>query len=244
MRRRGRFVARAAAGALVAAQVGYGRRPARTPPATRALLMLLLAASGAEAVQARGVRRGGGALASAGAIGFAAELLGVATGRPFGRYAYSAQLGPRIAGVPLLAPAAWAAMARPAWVAAGWASRRRVLRVPLAAAGLAAWDVYIEPRMVREGYWTWERRGRYEGVPATNFAGWFLTGLAVAGAASALDGDRPDARDDGALWLYAWTWAGEGIANAALWSRPRIAASGGAAMGAIAVPALAARSRA
>ena len=50
----------------------------------------MLAASGAEAVAARGLRRGGGAVAAAGAVGFAAELAGVATGRPFGGYAYSA----------------------------------------------------------------------------------------------------------------------------------------------------------
>ena len=54
----------------------------------------MLAASGAEAVAARGARRGGGAVAAAGAIGFAAELAGVATGRPFGHYTYSGQARP------------------------------------------------------------------------------------------------------------------------------------------------------
>ena len=49
---------------------------------------------------------------------------------------------------------------------------------------------------------------------------------------------RPAPRDDGALALYAWTWLGEAFANAALWERPRVAAAGGAAMGAFAVPAL------
>jgi uncharacterized membrane protein len=62
-----------------------------------------LAASAAEAMDARGVRRDALVVATAGAIGFAAELVGVKTGRPFGRYAYSERLGPRIAGVPPLA---------------------------------------------------------------------------------------------------------------------------------------------
>ena len=226
------------------AQVRYGRALApRRPAATRSLLLLMLATSAADALEARGSLRGGLPLVAAGAVGFGAELLGVATGRPFGRYAYSERLGPRIRGVPLLAAAAWAIMARPAWVAAGWISARTALRVPLAAAGLTAWDVYLDPRMADEGYWTWPGGGRYEGVPASNFAGWFATGLPVFAITAALDGDRPDARDDGALALYAWTWAGEGFANAVLWRRPVTAAAGAAAMGAICVPALVRRGR-
>jgi len=229
---------RALLGALVAVQVAHGRRPAPAPPAeTRAILVLMLGASAVEAVEARG-RRGAAVLALAGAGGLAAEFAGVATGRPFGRYAYSDQLGRRVRGVPLLAGAAWALMARPAWVAAGRLSAARSRRVPLAAAALAAWDVFLDPRMVAEGYWTWEAGGRFADVPASNFAGWFATGLGIFAAVAALDGAPPDARDDGALALYEWTWVGETIANALLWRRPRVAAAGAAAMGAFAAPAL------
>jgi uncharacterized membrane protein len=175
---------------------------------------------------------------AAGGVGFGAELVGVATGRPFGRYSYSHRLGPRVRGVPLLAAAAWAALARPAWVCAGWIAPRPVPRVAVAAAALTAWDVFLDPRMVRDGYWTWAGGGRYQGVPASNFAGWLATGAAAFAAIAALDGSRPDGRDDGALALYAWTWAGEAFANAVLWRRPLTAAAGGAAMGAVAVPAL------
>jgi putative membrane protein len=231
--------ARALLGILVAAQVLHGRRPSPRPPAeTRALLLGMVGVSAAEAIEARGTRAGAAALAVPGAVGFAAELIGVATGRPFGRYEYSAQLGPRVAGVPLLAAAAWAIMARPAWVAAGWWSPRPSRRVPLAAAALTAWDAYLDPRMVEEGYWRWPGGGRYEGVPASNFAGWFATGLVAFSAVAALDAAAPAERDDGALALYAWTWVGEAIANALLWRRPRPAAAGALSMGAVAVPAL------
>ena len=166
--------------ALAAAQVAYGRIPGqRGPGATRALVGLMLAASAAEAVAARGAARGGGGVAAAGTLGFAAELAGVATGRPFGHYAYSGKLGPRVGGVPLLAAAAWAMMARPAWVVAGLLSHRRAARIALAAGALTAWDVFLDPRMAREGYWTWARGGRYEGIPASNFLGWFVTGAGV-----------------------------------------------------------------
>jgi uncharacterized membrane protein len=238
-----RALARGLLAALAVAQVAYGRRGApRSPAATRALVLLMLATSTAEALDARG-RRGAIAGLVAGAVGFGAELVGVATGRPFGRYAYSERLGPRVRGVPLLAGAAWALLARPAWVVAGRLSERPALRAPLAAGALTAWDVFLDPRMVREGYWTWPGGGVYEGVPASNFAGWFATGLAAFALVAALDAERPDARDDGALALYAWTWAGESFANAALWRRPLVAATGALAMGMFAVPALRARWR-
>jgi putative membrane protein len=240
---------------LAAAQVAYGRLPAPRPPReTRALVGLMLAASAAEAAETRGALP----LAAAGGAGFAAELAGVATGRPFGRYEYTDRLGPRVAGVPVLAAAAWAMMARPAWVVAGHltratpaesrrraariaapaGSRRRAARIAAAAGALTAWDLFLDPRMAREGYWTWPGGGRYEGVPASNFAGWFTTGLGVFALWSALEDAEPDARDDGALALYAWTWLGEAFANAVLWRRPRVAAGGGVAMGAFALPAL------
>jgi putative membrane protein len=229
--------------ALGAAQVAYGALPGRrSPAATRGLVGLLLATSATEAVEARGLRRGALPVAAAAGLGFAAELVGVSTGRPFGRYEYSGRLGPRVGGVPLLAAAAWAMMARPAWVVAGLATRRRAARIPLAAGALAAWDVFLDPRMAREDYWTWPGGGRYEGVPAENFLGWWLTGLGVFGAWTLLDGDDDPARDgDGALALYVWTWAGETFANAVLWRRGRVAAAGAAAMGAFAVPALRSR---
>ena len=135
-------------------------------------------------------------------------------------------------------------MARPAWVTAGLLARRRALRIPVAAGALAAWDVFLDPRMARDGYWTWPGGGRYEGVPASNFLGWWLTGLGVFAVWALLDpDDEPAADGDGALALYTWTWVGETVANAALWRRPRVAAAGAAAMGAFAVPALLRRLR-
>jgi len=234
-------------GLLVAAQVGYSFVPERRrTAATRTMVGLMLATSSVETVAARGVSRGVATVAGAGAVGFGAELVGVATGRPFGHYVYSSKLGPRVRGVPLLAAAAWAMMARPAWVVAGLLDPRTAVRVPLAAGALTAWDVFLDPRMVREGYWTWPEGGRYEGVPASNFAGWLATGLGLFGGFALLErgsGRGPAGADDGALALYAWTWIGETVANVAVWRRPRVAAAGAMAMGAFALPALMRRAR-
>lgn len=227
---------------LVAAQVAYPRVPRRRlPAATRGIVGLMLATSVAEAAGARG-RRGAGLVAAAGAVGFAAELVGVRTGRPFGHYRYGDGLGPKIGGVPLLAGAAWAMMARPAWVAAGLIDARPAARVPLAAGALTAWDVFLDPRMAADGYWTWPEGGRYEGIPASNFLGWLATGAGVFALWAALDREAPDrTRDGGAVALYTWTWLGETFANAVFFRRPVVAAAGGTAMGAFAVPALARR---
>ena len=225
---------RALFAALVVSQVAYSRLPeARRVAATRGIVGLMLAASLAEARGRRSLVLG------AGGVGFGAELLGVATGRPFGHYTYSGKLGPRVRGVPVLAAAAWAMMARPSWVVAGLLTRRRAARALAAAGALTAWDVFLDPRMVREGYWTWPGGGRYEDVPASNFLGWFATGSVVFALWSVAE--RDDAPSDGALALYAWTWVGETFANAVLWRRPRVALAGSLAMGAFAAPALARR---
>ena len=229
--------------ALIGAQVAYPFVPRRRlPAATRAIVVLMLSASTAEAVAARG-RRGGALVAAAGGLGFGAELLGVRTGKPFGHYHYGPTLGPRVGGVPLLAAAAWAMMARPAWVVAGSIDTRPAARVPLAAGALTAWDVFLDPRMAADGYWTWPGGGRYEGIPASNFLGWLATGCGVFALWAQVERDEPGANDDGALALYAWTWVGEAVANAWFWRRPRVAAAGAAAMGAFALPALARRVR-
>lgn len=227
-------------GALIAAQVGYARVPRRhRSAATRGVVLLMLATSAAEAVEARGGRRAAALLGSAGGIGFAAEQVGTRTGVPFGEYHYSGGLGPRVGGVPVLAAAAWAMMARPAWVTAGAIAGRPLHRAALAAGALTAWDVCLDPRMVRDGYWTWSRPGRYEDVPATNFAGWFVTALALFSLWAVIDrSERPRCDERAALSLYAWTWIGEAFASAFLWRRPRVAVAGGASMGAFAIPAL------
>ncbi len=239
---------------LAGAQIAYGLESPRPPWMTRAIVALLLTTSTADAVEQRGPR-GAAVVAAAGSIGFGAELLGVQTGRPFGPYDYSGQLGPKVAGVPLMAAAAWALLARPSRVVGQLTAqgRPRAAAVVAAAGALTAWDVFLDPRMVREGYWNWPGGGRYEGIPASNYLGWLATGAAIFVAAELIDpSDDPlapgrsgtERTGDTALGLYAWTWIGEIIANVLLWKRPKVAVAGGVSMGLLAVPALLARWRA
>jgi uncharacterized membrane protein len=243
-RRRSGRTSRVLLAGLAGAQLAYPRVPeARQPAATRGIVGLMLATSVVELVERRGGRRAAALAGTAAATGLAAEAVGVATGRPFGSYEYSGLLGVRVAGVPLLAGAAWTMMAPPAWTVAGLLTRRRAARALTAAGALAAWDVALDPRMVRDGYWRWADGGRYEDVPASNFAGWLLVGTIVFAAWSVIDGDDDPRAATVPLALYAWTWTGEVVANLAFWGRPRVAVAAGTAMGAFAIPALRARLR-
>ncbi len=228
--------------ALVGAQLAYPQLPSeRQRAATGGIVGLLLATTSVDAVESGGVRRALGTVGVAGALGYATEVVAVRSGRPFGSYRYTEKLGPGWRGVPFAVAASWAMMSRPAWTVAGLVSERRAARVLLAAGALTAWDVYVDPRMVREGYWEWPGGGRYEGVPAENFLGWFVTAAGVF-ACWALTDDDPRGADV-SLAVYTWTWVGEAVANVLFWERPRVAVAGGLAMGAFAVPALKARLR-
>src|SRR3954454_7831366 len=163
--------------ALLAAVVGVqlaspqavpGRPRAVRERATRGVVALMLAASVTETAQARGPRRAAALHAVAAAVPFAAEVAGVATGGVFGPYRYGDGLGRRVAGVPLLAGGARALMAPPARAVSGLLTRRPAARVAVAAGALTAWDVFLDPRMAREGYWTWPGGGAYGGVARGN----------------------------------------------------------------------------
>ncbi len=192
----------------------------------------LCATTGAAAARRWGAPRTAAA-AGAVAVGTAGvEHLGITTGRPFGGYSYTGALRPQVAGVPAIVPLAWFAMAVPAREAAHAALGDRsspLGRVTLGAAALTAWDLFLDPQMVGEGYWRWVRRGRYRGIPLSNFAGWFLTSLAVmAVLEAALPVDR---EPDRTLVAEYATMAGmETLGFAAFFRDRLVAATGGAAM--------------
>lgn len=118
------------------------------------------------------------ALGAIALVGFAVEIAGVRTGVPFGDYSYTGELRPRLFGVPLVMGFAWMALvAHAREVCARWR-----LPFPAEALAVALWltavDLVIDPLAANVlGYWRWSHAGNYYGIPATNFAGWFATGL-------------------------------------------------------------------
>ncbi|MET0423680.1 MAG: carotenoid biosynthesis protein [Actinoplanes sp.] len=208
---------------------------------TTVLLGYLLSVS--HALLARGPRAAITLVAVATLGGFAVEAIGVSTGFPFGTYDYSGRLGPKILDVPLIIPLAWTWMAWPAWLAATRLTRRLAGRVGLAAAGLAAWDLFLDPQMVAEGYWRWQSPTPalpgVPGIPIGNYLGWLgfalvlMTVLAYAGGRAVADPERSDAP---IIALWFWTYFSSVLAHAVFLGLPASAAWGGVLMGAAVLP--------
>ena len=225
-------------GLLVLAEIAYPLVPDRAPLVV-ATVLLGFAVSVAHAVASRGARTGAVLVATTTGGGLLVETLGVHTGFPFGRYAYGDALGPRLYGVPLVIPLAWTWMAWPAWLAAGVLTRRAAPRIALAGLGLAAWDLFLDPQMVAEGYWHWtDPHPALPGVPAvplTNYLGWLVVAtLMMALLARTVPGRRPG--DAPMFAMYLWTYASAVLAHAVFLHLPASAGWGGLAMGLVAVP--------
>ncbi|MFI6705555.1 carotenoid biosynthesis protein [Nonomuraea sp. NPDC050478] len=222
--------------AMVGLQVASGL--AARPERFTGLIVALLAASAvAFAAGAWGTRRALAAFGAAVLTGYAAEVVGVLTGFPFGEYAYSDVLWPQVGGVPVVVAVAWGGMGLAAYAVAatlfgGWA------RVCAGAAALTAWDLFLDPQMVRLGLWTWAADdGFYRGIPLSNFAGWLLVSALVMLVVGRVAGDAAPGR--GLLAVYTVMAVMETIAFAAVFdpTDPLVAAAGGITMGAFAAPA-------
>lgn len=148
------------------------------------------------------------------------ESVGLATGFPYGSYAYSDALGPTLLGVPFLVPLAWLMMVWPSWLlAARLVPGSRAGRVAVAAAVFAAWDVVLDPQLVQAGYWTWAHPSPglpgIDTVPLTNLAGWLLAGVVLMTALDLVVGGRPVRLPDHApLVALAWMVLGGALAHA------------------------------
>jgi putative membrane protein len=159
------------------------------------------------AVQARGVRSGLAFLAVAVAVSWSFEEIGVVTGLVFGRYHYTATLGPWVGSVPLVIPLAWFALAYGTFalvhlVASRWmatepgargsvagraavsapGSRGRLVGLALVGACLmAGWDLVLDPILSGPVYhaWIWGTGEASSGVPVQNSLGWTATAFAI-----------------------------------------------------------------
>ena len=138
-------------------------------------------------------------------VSLGSELAGTGTGFPFGEYQYTPLLGYRIMGlVPFPIPISWfymiygclAICGRLMMPANDNASRWRWAAV--AGLILVAWDVSMDPAMVKTSHWIWGSgqqfrdmgfpdwlvaffsRDVFYGMPLSNWFGWYLTGTVVA----------------------------------------------------------------
>lgn len=201
---------------------------------TAAAVLSFAAAVVSHAWLVRGRRQAARLVVVAGGGGLLAEVVGVATGVPFGEYSYSGTLGPELLGVPVLIPLAWIMMAYPAAVVGRRIASSTVGAVAVAALALAAWDLFLDPQMVAAGHWSWSQPGpSLAGIPLVNHLGWVLVALLIS---ALLVPGLGSARDDRVpVGLYLWTWLGSIVAHAVVLDLPTSAVSGGVAMGAVVV---------
>ncbi|CAJ60819.1 MULTISPECIES: bisanhydrobacterioruberin hydratase CruF [Frankia] len=235
--------------ATVAVQIPY---PLVSGAARSALavvtVLLFFVASTAHALATRGPLWTAGFLAVTVGGGLAVETVGVHTGVPFGRYAYAGSLGPRLCGVAVVVPLAWAMMAYPTYVLVRRHRRAPVRAAVLGGLVLATWDLFLDPQMVTAGHWHWLGGGpALNGIPLTNFLGWLVVGTVMTAILLALpdptDGPRHGRRSDRGderipLTLLAWTYLSSVLANLAFFGEPGVAVTGGVAMGVVLAVAL------
>ena len=237
-RTRLRLVPAALAVGVVTLQIGY---PLAHGDARDALTVLIVAGLAAtclvHAAVTRGIPTAAWLLALTAVPGWAVEALGVHTGFPFGSYAYSDDLGPRLLGAPVLIGLAWTMLAWPAALAARRLVRSRAARVLVGTWALASADLFLDPQQVAAGHWTWRFPSPHlpgvADVPLTNYAGWFLVALVLSVGVQAIAGDGDDAVMTA---VYLWLYVGWIVALAGFLDLAAAAGWGALGMGAVAVP--------
>ncbi|WP_405498607.1 carotenoid biosynthesis protein [Nocardia sp. NBC_00511] len=229
---------------LVLVQISYPLTHGVGRDRVTVVVVLLSAATAlTHAAVTRGVRWAAGLLVIVSGIGFGSEVLGVATGFPFGCYEYaSGRLGPELFEVPLVVPLAWTGGLYPVWVVAGLLSRSAAGRVSLTAAGAVGWDLFLDPQMVADRQWQWSSSVAglpgLEQIPVINYLGWFGVALVMAGLLEIWDRTAPDT--GAARWVpvavFGWTWLGSTLAHAVFLGLPVSAMYGFAGLGVLGIP--------
>lgn len=202
---------------------------------TIAVVALLAAASISHAAINRGVVWTFALIAVTAGIGLASEIIGTATGVPYGCYSYSVdRLGPAISGVPLIVPFAWSAGFYPIWCVATRLvrtlspARRRLGRIALTVVGLLGWDLYLDPQMVADRQWEWcvddAGLAGIAHIPLTNYAGWIVVGLIMATIMEAVSMrfEQPPRSEAVPYGLFLWTWLGSALAHSAFLGAPEL----------------------
>ena len=131
-------------------------------------------------------------------LSLGSELLGTSTGFPFGDYGYLNGLGYKIAGlVPFTIPLSWFYLGFAAYLLARAGLKveenpnswwRQLGAIAFGSLLLTSWDFVLDPAMSQtiSPFWVWYQPGAFFGMPYSNFAGWFGTGVVFMSVAALL----------------------------------------------------------
>lgn len=234
----GRLVPVVLAGVAIAAQIVYPHFDGTSRDVMTILTVVVFAAASlSHAWAEHGLRTACHVAAILAGGGMLVEVLGVSTGFPFGSYIYSDRIGPAIGEVPLIIPLAWSMLGYPALVVARLTTGRRWTGTAVGAAALAAWDLFLDPQMVAEGYWTWDAAGPHliGSIPFTNYLAWLGIAWLMMMAMWPLTRDWDTTTQDHRVpvALYVWTWFGSMVAHFFYLGLPQSGLYGGIGMGAV-----------
>ena len=203
------------------------------------VVVALCASTVSAAMAGVGAFRASVASLAVAAFTFVVELIGHTTGYPFGEYDYESRLWPQIAGVPVIVPLAWVAITWCGWAVGNRITTNLPVKIAVTAWSITAWDLFLDPQMVGEGYWTWQPADpSYRGIPLTNFLGWFATGVVVASIVAVVTWRHVERSRLGSSLLvvtYSVLWVLSTIGFAFFFDDTFVAVVGGIGMG---VPAL------
>ena len=110
---------------------------------------------------------------------YAIEAVGLATGWPYGDFAYEVALGPMLGGeLPLGLPVFFLPLVLNSYLLCllllGERAGNPAVRLGTVVAAVLAVDLVLDPAAVALGFWSYGG-GVYYGVPLSNYAGWVLS---------------------------------------------------------------------
>ncbi len=110
-------------------------------------------------------------------IGLGIEVIGVNTGQPFGSYAYSDVLGPKVWSTPLIIGANWLMLTYCIGNAVQQFFPRRswIMKATIGALLMVLLDFLIEPVAIKYGFWSWSS----ETIPAANYLTWMVVAFVI-----------------------------------------------------------------
>ncbi|MCT2536139.1 carotenoid biosynthesis protein [Aquibacillus koreensis] len=109
---------------------------------------------------------------------FLIEVIGVATGFPFGAYQYQPTLGFLVFGVPFTITVAWLGVIVNSIMISN--QKTKVWRAMEVGAWVVLLDLILDPVAERMHFWDWYGNGLYYDIPLTNFISWFVIGAVVS----------------------------------------------------------------
>lgn len=146
-------------------------------------------------------RRAALAILGLAAYTYAIETIGIATGWPYGEFAYLVDLGPMVGDVPLALPLFFLPLVVNSYLLVrlllGTGAADGRFRLPATILAVLVIDVVLDSVAVTLGFWTYLDGGVFYGVPASNYLGWILSAtVAVLALDWGVDGTALDHRLD------------------------------------------------